>query len=134
MIGLKTGNSLLILHNLWEKDIVEEYSIQNYAVEKNIEEISSDSLQSIYKIKQKYLLIVDSSGIYKLPKLQNCLVLLRDSPQINLERLIETLHPEIIIADGSNYYSYAAQWKATCREKKTPFHWTKEDGAFVLRD
>ncbi len=134
MLGLKTGKSLLVSHNLLDKNIAEEYSIQNYAVEKNIEEISSDSLQSIYKIKQKYLLIVDSSGIYKLPKLQNCLVLLRDSPQINLERLIETLHPEIIIADGSNYYSYAAQWKATCREKKTPFHWTKEDGAFVLRD
>lgn len=132
MLGLKMGKSLRVSHNLLEKNIAGEYSIRNYAIGKNIEEISSDSLRNIYNIKHEHLLIVDSSGIYEIPELQNCMVLLRDSPQINLERLIETLHPKIIIADGSNYHTYAFQWKTTCGKMGTPFHWTKEEGAFVF--
>jgi competence protein ComEC len=132
MLGFKTGKSLMVSHNLPPENIAEEYSIRNYAIGEAVDEISSDLLNNIYKIDGENLLVVDSSGIYELPELQNSLVLLRNSPQINLERLIETLHPKTIIADGSNYHSYVARWRKTCAETGIPFHWTKENGVFVV--
>jgi competence protein ComEC len=60
-------------------------------------------------------------------------VLLTNSPRINLNRLIDSLKPKYIIADASNYKSYAQRWKTTCMNKKIPFHSTYEKGAFVLK-
>ena len=40
--------------------------------------------------------------------------------------------PEIIIADGSNYPSFVARWKATCEAKNTAFHSTSTDGSYPL--
>ncbi|MEO6348834.1 MAG: ComEC family competence protein, partial [Aquaticitalea sp.] len=60
-------------------------------------------------------------------------VLLRNSPKINLKRLLDSLQPKLIIADGSNYKSYTQRWKMTCDKLKIPFHLTGEKGAFVLK-
>jgi ComEC/Rec2-related protein len=65
----------------------------------------------------KDLLVVDSSGVYlgigKQPS-----VLLRQSPKIHLEALIDSLSPQIIIADGSNYPSFVARWKKPVQAKE----------------
>jgi competence protein ComEC len=59
-------------------------------------------------------------------------VLLRNSPKVNLNRIIDSLNPQQIIADASNYKSYVNRWKLTCRDKKIPFHYTNEKGAFIV--
>jgi competence protein ComEC len=59
-------------------------------------------------------------------------VLLRNSPKVNLNRVIDSLKPQHIIADASNYKSYIKRWQATCRHKKIPFHYTNEKGAFIV--
>jgi competence protein ComEC len=59
--------------------------------------------------------------------------LLRQSPKINLNRLIDSIRPELIIWDGSNYKTYQERWKLTCEAKKTQFHQTSEKGAFLVR-
>ena len=46
-------------------------------------------------------------------------------------RLIDSIHPSTIIADGSNYKSYVARWKLTCLKTKITFHATSEKGAFI---
>lgn len=83
------------------------------------------------KIDSKNILIIDSSGIYGYYHFNPEIVLLINSPKINMERMIEILHPKIVIADGSNYLSYTLKWGKSCKEKSVQFHSTSKDGAFV---
>lgn len=61
------------------------------------------------------------------------IILLTQSPKINLERLIQIHQPKQIIADGSNYKSYIKLWKATCEKQKIPFHATTEKGLIQIK-
>ncbi|HET8810592.1 MAG TPA: ComEC/Rec2 family competence protein [Flavobacteriaceae bacterium] len=132
MLGFKHGKQLVVCHNLKTGNIEEEYSVKNFMIGEAVDRIACDSLQNIYRIKNNWLLVVDSTGVYQLPELRNNLVLLRNSPKINLDRLIKLLKPEQIIADGSNYHSFVNRWRKTCERKKIPFHYTRTDGAFVV--
>lgn len=78
------------------------------------------------------ILCIDSSGIYRT-SIKPELILLRQSPKINLERLIREIQPDEIIADGSNYASYIKKWKETCLKEKIPFHATAEKGLYSIR-
>lgn len=62
------------------------------------------------------------------------IVILQQSPKINLTRLIDSLKPKLIIADGSNYKSYVKKWSLTCEQKNTPFHATAQKGAYILKE
>jgi competence protein ComEC len=75
-------------------------------------------------------LIIDSLGIYDVKTFTPDIILLRDSPKINLNRLIDSIQPTQVIADASNFKSYVARWKATCTDKKIPFHYTNEKGFY----
>jgi competence protein ComEC len=62
--------------------------------------------------------------------LENPIVVLQQSPKINLERMLKTLVPKQVVVDGSNYKSYVNRWKETAEKQKTPFHDTGKNGAF----
>ena len=89
-----------------------------------------DSVQNIFIMNKKKIIVVDSMGIYKLNKLKPDGLLLRQSPKVNLERVISELNPSFIIADASNYYSYVKYWQLTCLDHNISFHYTARDGAF----
>jgi len=91
-------------------------------------------IPSVLTFSDKIVLVVDKDGVYNVQQFQPNIVLLRSSPKINLERLISTLKPNIIIADGSNYPSYKIRWEQTCKQQKTPFHDTSQKGAYVLKE
>ena len=55
-------------------------------------------------------------------------LLLTQSPKLNLDRLLQTIKPKIIVADASNYKSIQKKWRATCSQQKIPFHSTNEKG------
>ncbi|SHJ21448.1 competence protein ComEC [Mesonia phycicola] len=99
-----------------------------------INDTQTDSLKDIYLLKnEKVLLVVDSLGVYNIPEQKKIdYLLLRNSPKINLERVLKNFNVEMIIADGSNYKTYVKRWKNTCKNKKAPFHYTSEQGAFVI--
>ena len=103
-----------------------------YQVAERITTTRYDPLRNAYQWNNKKLVIIDSLGIY--PKKNNVadFLLLTGSPKLNLERLVDSVRPKTIIADGSNYRSYVARWKQTCENKKLPFHYTGEDGAFYF--
>ena len=133
IIGIKQNNKLLVHHNL-EEDLQENNSIiTNFEVGERIVETSTDSLQSIYIINNKNLLVVDSFGIYNVRSFKVDIILLRNSPKINLKRLIDSLKPELIISDGSNYKTYQERWSKTCDAQKIPFHQTGKKGAYIYR-
>ncbi|NHN28201.1 ComEC family competence protein, partial [Flavobacterium jejuense] len=79
----------------------------------------------------KRILIVDSSSVYVNNEKPD-LVLLSQSPKLNLVRLIKTLHPKQIIADNSNSFYLVNQWEVTCKQEKIPFHATAEKGFYRL--
>lgn len=130
LIALKTDEKLQVFSD--SPILPEEEPLLSYRIEKGIEELKKDSLSNILKLQDKKLLIVDSSGIYQLKDFHPDLVLLINSPKINLSRLLEELNPEKVIADGSNYRSYIKRWEETCQKQKVPFYFTGKKGAFRI--
>nr|WP_223826686.1 ComEC/Rec2 family competence protein [Flagellimonas sp. S3867] len=104
---------------------------KDYAVAEGIASVSDNPLQHSLHVNGKNLYIMDSLGIYPRTQEVNFLVLTQ-SPKINLDRLLDSLHPKIILADGSNFKSYVARWKKTCLKKEIPFHHTGEKGFYVF--
>jgi competence protein ComEC len=51
---------------------------------------------------------------------------------VNLDRVLQTLQPSQIIADGSNYRSYVSRWSAAAEKQKIPFHYTGEKGFYTI--
>jgi len=90
-------------------------------------------IKNIYNFAENDILVIDSLGMYNVPNFHPKLVILTNSPKINLDRLLLDLNPEQIIADGSNYKSLTERWKKTASNKKIPFHATAEKGAFILK-
>lgn len=130
VIGLKKKQKLDVFSDL---DSLSQFSnLIDYKIGNNIIEITANKKPSFIKTKSHTVLIIDSLGVYNLKKIKPNYVLITQSPKINLNRLIDSLKPKQIIADGSNYKSYIARWKATCLKQKIPFHYTGEKGAFIL--
>ena len=105
--------------------------VSNYQVAERIPLITHDSLRNSYTWFDKKIYIIDSLGI--LPKEKNIdFLILTQSPKINLDRVLDSLHPKKIIADGSNFKSYIARWRKSCSQKELPFHYTGEKGAYYF--
>ncbi|MBP0905475.1 ComEC/Rec2 family competence protein [Mariniflexile gromovii] len=107
--------------------------VKDYTVGNHIKTIREDKLQPVYMLNTKKLLVIDSLGIYNIKSFQPDYVLLRQSPKINLNRLIDSLKPKYIIADGSNYKSYVEGWESVCKKRKLSFHQTSKKGAFIIK-
>ncbi|MBO0590667.1 ComEC/Rec2 family competence protein [Cellulophaga sp. E16_2] len=124
----KSGTTLYLLSNDTSKF---EYSLKSYQIAERIAVLTTDSLANSYRLDLKRISVIDSFGIY--PPSKNSTILLTQSPKINLNRLIDSLQPVALIADGSNYKSTVALWKATCLKRKLPFHYTGEKGAYYFK-
>jgi competence protein ComEC len=106
--------------------VVTTYLVAHFSKIRSIKAVSN-----LEYFNHSKILILDSLGVY--PKKGNPDVLLiTHSPKFNLTRFIQTNRPKIIVADGSNYTTYVALWKATCEKEKIPFHSTREKGFFKL--
>ncbi|MFN2261213.1 MAG: hypothetical protein ABR595_04020 [Psychroflexus sp.] len=132
LIGFKNGDHLTVFHND-SIHVSDDYAIQNYSTLNNIDEIESKAFKNVFQLENKrYLFVIDSLGIYDLNEFNPDILLLKDSPKVNLDFVISSLQPKMIIADGSNYKSYVQRWKSTAKSSGIDFHSTWEDGAFVF--
>lgn len=132
LIGNNTKNSLLVAHDFDSLTQSKNKIIKDYTVGNHIKTIKKDTLKSIYILNDKKLLVVDSLGVYNIKSFEPDYVLLKQSPKINLNRLIDSIKPKYVIADGSNYKSYVKRWEIICLKRKLPFHKTSKKGAFVI--
>ena len=130
IIGLKSDKTLNIQTTL--KHPKSEKLLINYNIGEAIDSTSYSSFKDVYNVNNKILLVVDSLGVYNLKKTKPDYILLRHSPKINLNRLIDSLNPELIISDGSNYKSYQERWSKTCKLRGVIFHQTSVKGAFKI--
>ncbi|WP_051199955.1 ComEC/Rec2 family competence protein [Flavobacterium subsaxonicum] len=94
--------------------------------------IKTMPLQNLLWYKGHTILIIDSSAAY-LPNVKPEVLLLTQSPKLNLERVLQQLQPKQVIADATNYKTYIARWEATCQKQKIPFYATHKKGSYILR-
>ena len=132
MIGNIANNKISISSDLDSLQLSQEKTIKNFKIENHIKTIKAQKPELFYLLHNKTVLIIDSLGIYNIKSLKPDYILLRQSPQINLNRLIDSLNPKYIIADGSNYDSYVENWEGICKKRKLPFHHTGKKGALDI--
>jgi len=134
IIGIRFGNDLHISSSMDSLNIKENF-IKSYVIGSGINDVVKTlTHNNLFLFNKGVILVVDSLGIYKFKSLNPSMVLLQNSPKINLERLLFIHHPKMIIADGSNYKSYVERWKQTCLNNETPFHSTTQKGALILKE
>ncbi len=132
LLGIIERDTIVVAHNFDSITRKNNNIIKDFTLGSHIRNIKEDTLRPVYILHHKKLLVVDSLGVYNVNSFQPEYVLLRQSPKINLNRLIDSIAPKYIIADGSNYKSYIKQWEAICKKKKFPFHQTGKQGAFII--
>ena len=130
VIGLKKGETLEVLSR---NDSLQQV-LQDYKRVRRIKNITTKDIPEILDISGQVCLIIDTTASYKLDNFKPEILILQNSPKLNLERLIQDLEPEKIIADGSNYHSYVDRWRRTSENKKIPFHYTGEKGAYIFKN
>jgi len=108
----------------WDDFLIKDYKIGSFS-----KIIKTDSLSNFYYFNQKKIMIIDDQVVYN-QHLSSDIVVLIGSPKINLERFLQNSHPEIVIADASNYKSYIELWRKTCQKKGIRFHSTYENGFY----
>lgn len=133
IFGQRIGEKMVVSHDLDSMSIEKQSLLKNYKVGEGVVIDVEKYQPNVYMYKNQQILVVDSLGIYQIRKLHNPIIVLKQSPRINLNRLISTLKPKQIIADGSNYKSMVVQWKETCIKTKTPFWSTRQNGAYILK-
>lgn len=134
ILGERKGVLLNVYHNLDSISIAKEKLMLSYKIGERVSIDYSRNISNVFQFKDKQILVVDSLGVYNVQNLKKPIVLLQNSPKINLKRLIKILQPKEIIVDGSNFKSYINRWKETCRKEKTPFFYTGENGAYIIKD
>ena len=89
-------------------------------------------LKNFLFFKGKTIYVLDSNAIY--PKGINAdILLLTQSSKVNLDRVLLTLQPKLVIADKSNFSNFQKRWKKSCAKNKIPFHATAEKGFYILK-
>ncbi|WP_343330759.1 ComEC/Rec2 family competence protein [Polaribacter staleyi] len=132
MVGKRVGAQLFLQHDIDSVRFKKENSIKSYRVSEGIEKVEETNFNNFVKFSNKDILLIDSLGVYNISGLQNPIIVLQYSPKINLTRLIKTIKPSQIIADGSNYKSYVIGWEKLCLKHQIPFHYTGQNGAFII--
>ena len=123
-VSMYANDSILKISR--KNSTLNSYLVGNFGVLK-----TKKRLQNIAFFKGNKIMIIDSFGIY--PKnIKPDILMLTQSPKINLERLFQTVSPKIVVADASNYKTIQKLWKATCAKQKIPFHATGEKGFYKL--
>ena len=132
IITERIGDAVTIYSNdSVRKNLNSNLVIQSYLVGNFCEISAKKSLQNLMYFKHQKILIIDSSCVIPKEICPDILVIIQ-SPKLNLQRLLKTYKPKAIVVDGSNYKSYLRMWEATCRKEKIPFHNTNEKGFYKI--
>ncbi len=133
IIGKRVGEQLFLQHDLDSLNFKDDYSLKSFRIKENIKVIHQIDYKNIIQFSNKNILLIDSLSVYNIKGLGNPIVVLQQSPRINLSGLIKKIKPSQIIADGSNYKSYVKRWKLISEKEKIPFYNTSKSGAFIIK-
>lgn len=116
-----------ILNTTDDNLVLKSYLVANYCEIKEKRELSN-----LYYFKNKKIFLMDSTACYS-KEIKPDILIITQSPKLNLERLFQSWKPKQVVVDASNFKSYVKIWESTCRKEKIPFHDTSEKGFYRLR-
>ena len=132
IITERIGNEVTVYSNdSILKSLDENLLIQSYLIGNFCKVTNKKSVQNMLYFKNKKVLLIDSSCIYTKELTPDILVIIQ-SPKLNIQRLLKTFKPKQVVVDGSNFKSYIRFWEATCRNNKIPFHNINEKGFYKI--
>jgi competence protein ComEC len=111
------------------KNIDNNIALKSYLIGNSCKIKEKKRLENFAYFNNKKVYLLDSSSIYS-SKIKPDILIITQSPKVNLERLLKIIHPKEVVFDGSNFKSYVKLWEATCRKEKIPFHNTNEKGYY----
>jgi len=132
LISSRNGNTITLFasdttsNKSTKSNVFNSYLVGNFSVLNK-----SQKLKNVLFFKGHKISIIDSTGIYA-NSISPEILILTQSPKINLDRVLTQLQPKIIIADGSNSYTLQRIWQISCEKKNIPFHATAEKGFYRL--
>jgi competence protein ComEC len=129
IISIFKNNKITLFTN--DSLIHENQNINEYITAKFNPKVEFQPLENVLFFKNKKIIVVDENTIYKTT-LKPDIVIIRQNSRINIERLIQTSKPKLIVADKSNSYTSLKRWKATCLKYKIPFHAIAEKGFYKM--
>jgi competence protein ComEC len=131
VIGQAQSNTLSLFTNLENPKV--DYVLSNYRIGSALKQQTNHPIPALLQINNKKLVVIDSLALYNFKTIAPEYILLTQSPRLNLNRLIDSIQPKVIISDGSNYTSYEKRWEETCLKRKLPFHQTRKKGAYIIK-
>ncbi|PCE65875.1 ComEC/Rec2 family competence protein [Sediminicola luteus] len=121
-------------YTLYSPDSLPPYGVPDLLVAQQGVSLTHKPLENLYQQDDIQLLRLDRAAIVPQASAQPLILWLSDSPRVHLEKVLDSLNPIQVVADGSNYPGYVRRWKATCKQRKTPFHHTNEKGVFRIEN
>ena len=106
--------------------------LKSYLIANSSSITGINKMQNLFYFNNKKIMVIDSFGVYS-KQINPDIIILRQTPKINLERLIQVNQPKLIVADASNYNTTIQLWKSICIKKKIPFHATAEKGFYKVK-
>ena len=106
--------------------------LKSYLIANSSSITGINKMQNLFYFNNKKIMVIDSFGVYS-KQINPDIIILRQTPKINLERLIQVNQPKLIVADASNYKTTIQLWKSICIKKKIPFHATAEKGFYKVK-
>ncbi len=129
----RMGNSAKIFGSLGEGGLKNSRLLRDYRLKHMALKFDEfTKMKHFFRIGDKRIMILDHKAINTDFGFEPDVLVLMNSPKINLERLLNEVHPEIIVADGSNYFSYKLFWQRTAEKHKIIFYDTAKMGAFSI--
>ncbi len=128
----RNGSKLTVKSSLEPDDpklarIIEPYQHQFYQTKV----VDEPAIENLIDAGKKKILIIDDETMILDFGFNPDIIVLKNAPKINLDRLLKRVHPDIVISDGSNFHSYSRYWRNSCKKFGIKFHDTFQNGAFV---
>lgn len=148
----KTGSSFIVFH-LYKQSLVlnrlggkgyvfESLSEQNGIKQRLLNDFQLEhftlkleeatNMKHFFRMGNQRIMVIDHSNIKSDFGFKPDILILMNSPKVNLDRLLKEVHPKIIVADGSNFFTYKSLWRRTAEKAEIIFYDTAKKGAFTL--
>ncbi len=131
LITERNGENTVAYYGVKSKNLSENYTLKPYLTANFSELKDTKTIKNVAVFNNKKILIMDSLGICPTD-IKPDVLLITQSPKLNLERLFQNFKPKVVVADASNFKTYIAVWKITCLKNKIPFHATGEKGFYKI--
>ena len=137
IILISDTKNIVILEHIEQKIIqisnlktTSSFDFKHYMLHNNIKSLKNETLKNIFNLKDKKWLLIDSLGVY--PKIKTDYIVLHNNAKVNLERLVKTTHPKIVILHNSNPEYLVKLYVNYLEEQKIPYYDMRSKGSYIV--